>query len=194
METPSLFETEADGAIAAALAKPMPVSGRAIVRRIRLLSLNERQAPVQRARVKVCIACGETFQGRTKRAQFCSVECQRSAKNAVRRRTLTSRTCPECSDTFAPTHHRQRYCGSTCREAGRVVRQREARAAGRPKPEQLDPRLGPTQDEGNGANLMPAAPRSDFGVSDGSPDHPAWVTQSPWADSHTPSAHVGPAL
>lgn len=124
METPSLFETHAEAAIAAALSKPLPVTGRAIIRRSQQLIEAERAVPIQRARVKVCEECGTTFQGATTRARWCSAPCRARR----RQRRLVEATCPVCSTRFLPSSHRQRYCGSTCREAGRVARQRESRA------------------------------------------------------------------
>ena len=136
--------TDSELAIAIVLSRPMPVTGRAILTRIQTLGRLERAIPRERALTKKCRFCGVIFEGATRRALLCSPKCRRAERNAQRRNPAASvASCLECAAALVDPHGNRAYCSPACRTAGRVRRQREARAARRAATTTPDPRPDP---------------------------------------------------
>ena len=147
------YLTESERAIAIVLSKPMPVTGRAILTRIRTLGHLERAIPRERALSKKCRYCGVVFQGVTRRALLCSTQCRRAERNAQRRTPAANvAVCPECAAPLVDPHGNQTYCSPECRQTARVRRQRQAREVRRDcstiyqnyRPERTPPAMPPT--------------------------------------------------
>lgn len=82
-----------------------------------------------------CLQCGGTLAGRSPVTKFCSIVCADIARGMRREVALPARVCvlSECDATFIPKLAHQRAC---CERHGKLQYNREARAAGRQKPQQ----------------------------------------------------------
>ena len=72
---------------------------------------------------RVCVVCGKEFESIGKNRKYCSPECTKKGKNAVRqlrrlakRKTPLKRNCDYCGVEFKPINCVQRFCSVSCRE------------------------------------------------------------------------------
>ena len=75
---------------------------------------------------KICEVCGKEFEKQGYNQKYCSPECERTGKNAVRRkRRLATRkipltkVCEICGKEFKPINYIQKYCSPECSEIGK---------------------------------------------------------------------------
>ena len=72
---------------------------------------------------KFCVVCGKKFESISGNQKYCSPECTKKGKNAVRqlrrlasRKTPLKRNCDYCGVEFKPVNYIQRFCSLSCRE------------------------------------------------------------------------------
>ena len=72
---------------------------------------------------RFCVVCGNKFESTSGNQKYCSPECTKKGKNAVRqlrrlakRKTPLKRNCDYCGVEFKPINYIQRFCSLSCRE------------------------------------------------------------------------------
>lgn len=75
--------------------------------------LKDNRKHLQKPTLK-CPVCGKTFPITNNNQKYCSLECQKKAKNQRRKKHITYKTCPICGKQFIPNSSTHRYCTEEC--------------------------------------------------------------------------------